>query len=201
MGGKGQRQCGYANKTKSIGKKNKTNNNDAVDSINATTNNADARTNDAIRLTSGQQQVDADGTKVVADNTINAATNNAEPHTNNTVGPTPGKQRVDTDKTKVIADDTIGAMTNNADAHTNNSMKTAKTDSNALSTMNTSASEVVIERTNNAHITKEAEIEQQLCVKNLAVGRGNEEQDASIAKAIEVEQYFQLVSKYHVQLL
>jgi hypothetical protein len=38
MGGKGQRQCSNANKTKSVGKNNKTNNDDAVDSIKATTN-------------------------------------------------------------------------------------------------------------------------------------------------------------------
>ncbi len=124
-----------------------------------------------------------------------------EPHTNNTVGPTSGKQRVDADKTKVLADNTINATTNYAATHTNNSVKTAKTDSNALSTMNTSASDVVIEHTKNGHVNKEADIEQQLCTENLAVGCGSEEQDASIAKAIEVEQYFQLVSIYRIQLL
>jgi hypothetical protein len=67
--------------------------------------------------------------------------------------------------------------------------------------MSTGASDIVIKRTNNAHITKKEYIEQQLCAENLAVGCGSEEQDASITKAIEVEQYFQLVSIYHVQLL
>jgi hypothetical protein len=50
-------------------------------------------------------------------------------------------------------------MTNDADAHTNNAVKTAKTDSDTLSTMNTHASDVIIEHTNNAYITKEADIE------------------------------------------
>jgi hypothetical protein len=48
---------------------------------------------------------------------------------------------------------------------------------------------------------KEADIEQQLCTENLAVGCSSEEQDASLAKAIEVVQYFQLVSIYCLQLL
>jgi hypothetical protein len=47
--------------------------------------------------------------------------------------------------------------------------------------MNTSLSDVIIEHTNNAHVTKKADIEQQLCTENLAVGRGSEEQDASFA--------------------
>jgi hypothetical protein len=141
-------------------------------------------------LTSGKQWVDNDGTEVMADDTINATTNNADAHTNNAVGPTSGKQRVDADGTKVVADDTINAVTNDEDAHTNNAVKTAKSDSNALSTMNTIMSDVVIECTKNPNITKEADIEQQLCAKNLDVGCGSEEQDASLAKAIEVEQYF-----------
>jgi hypothetical protein len=64
-----------ADKTRSVGKKNKTNNNDAVNSINATTKDADIRTNNAVILTPGKQQVDADGTKVMTDDTINATTN------------------------------------------------------------------------------------------------------------------------------
>ncbi len=48
---------------------------------------------------------------------------------------------------------------------------------------------------------KGADIEQQLCTENLAVGHGSVEQDPSIAKAIELEQYFPLVSIYCVQLL
>jgi hypothetical protein len=68
--------------------KNKTNNDNVVDSITATTNDMDARTNNAVRLASVQQRFDADGTKIVVDNTINAMTNNTEPHTYKTVGPT-----------------------------------------------------------------------------------------------------------------
>ena len=67
--------------------------------------------------------------------------------------------------------------------------------------MNTGTSDVIIECTNNAHVTKEADIEEQLCTENLAVGHGSEEQDASVPEAIEVEQYFPLVSIYWVQLL
>jgi hypothetical protein len=55
-----------------------------------------------------------------------------------------------------MADNTINAMTNNADAHTNNTVKTTRTDSNVLSMMNTSASDVIIERTNDAYVMKEA---------------------------------------------
>jgi hypothetical protein len=92
MGGKGGRQCNNgANKTGSIGKKNKTNNDDVVDSINATTDDADTHTDNAVRSIKGQQRFEADGINVVADNTINATTNNVEPHSNNTVGPTSGK--------------------------------------------------------------------------------------------------------------
>ncbi len=111
------------------------------------------------------------------------------------------KTKVDTDRTKVVVDDTIKATTIDANAHTNNTVKTAKTDSNALSTMNTGVSDLIIEHTNNAYVTKEADIEQQLCPETLAVGRGSEEQDASLAKAIEAEQYFQIISVYCIQLL
>jgi hypothetical protein len=145
MSGKGWRRHNNAIKTRSVGKKYKTNNGDAVDSINATTNNADTHTNNAVRLSSGNWRVDADGTKVVVEDTINAMTNNADAHTNNAIGPTSGKWKIDADRTKVIADDTINATTNNPDAHTNNAVKTAKTDSDVLSTMNTGASDVVIE--------------------------------------------------------
>jgi hypothetical protein len=157
--------------------------------------------NDAVRLTSGKQWVDADGTEVVADDTINTTTNDAKPHINNAIGTTSEKLMVDADKTKVVADNTINATTNNADTHTNNSIKTAKTDSNVLSTMNTGMSDVIIKCTNYAYITKEADIGQQLCTENLAVGCGSEEQDASLTKAIEVEQYFQLVNIYCIQFL
>ncbi len=71
MGGKGQIWRNYANKPGRVGKK-KTNNNNTINSINATANNADSRTNNAVRLTSRKQWVDADKTKVVADDTINA---------------------------------------------------------------------------------------------------------------------------------
>ncbi len=97
--------------------------------------------------------------------------------------------KVDTDRTEVVTDNTINAMKNDVDAHTNNAIKTTKTDSNALSIMNTGASDVVIICTNN------------LCAENLAVGCDIKEQDASLAKSIEVEQYFQLGSIYYVQLL
>jgi hypothetical protein len=78
-------------------------------------------------------------------------------HTNNAVRLTSGKQRVDADGTKVVTDDTINATTKDADTHTNNAVKTAKTDSNALSMMNTGASDVVIEGTNNAYVSKETD--------------------------------------------
>ncbi len=154
VGGKGQRQHNDTDTTRRVGKKNKTNNNDAVNIMNATTNDADAQTINAVRSTSGKQRVDADRTKVMVDNTINAMTNNVDAHTNNTVGPTSGKRSVDADETKVIADNTINIMTNNVDAHTNNAIKTATTDSDALSMMNTGTSDVVIEGTNNADILK-----------------------------------------------
>jgi hypothetical protein len=197
-----------------VGKKNKKNNNNAVDSMNATTNDADARTNNAVGSTSGKRRVDADETKV-ADGTVNTMTNNADAHTNNAVGPTSGNPRVDTDGTEVVADNTINATTNEADAHTNNAIKTAMTDSGALSTLNTGASDVVIEGTNNADVTKEADaaphinpgaryqtdinnastmdgkdacevvdIVKQVCAENLPVGCGSEEQNAILAKAI-----------------
>jgi hypothetical protein len=201
MDGKGQRQRNDTDKTRSIGKKNKTNSDDAVDSISATTDNADTCAKNAVRLTSEKRWVDADGTKVVADDTINAKTNNADTHTNNAIRPTSGTQIVDADGTKVVTDNTINATTNNVDTHTNNSFKTAKTDFDALSTMNTGTSDVVIKRTNYAYVTKETDIEQQLCAENLAVGHGSEDQDASLAKANEGEQYFQLIHIYYVQLL
>jgi hypothetical protein len=45
------------------------------------------------------------------------------------------------------------------------------------------------------------DIVQQVCDENLPVGRCSEIQDAILAKAIEVEQCFQLVSIYLVKLL
>jgi hypothetical protein len=79
MGGKGQRRRNDTNKMGHVGKKNKTNNNDAVNSMNATTDDADAGTNNAVGLTSEKRRVDADRTKVMVDNTINATTNNGMP--------------------------------------------------------------------------------------------------------------------------
>jgi hypothetical protein len=67
--------------------------------------------------------------------------------------------------------------------------------------MNTGASDVVIECTNNAYVTKDADIEQQLCTENLAVDCGIEDHGASLTEAIEVDQYFQLISIYCIQLL
>ncbi len=46
--------------------------------------------------------------------------------------------------------------------------------------MSSGKSDVAIECTNNTHETKEADIEQQLCAEDLAVGRGSEEQDAQL---------------------
>ncbi len=166
------------------------------------------------------------------DNTINTTTNNAVAHTNNAIGPTSGKQRFDADGTKVVADNTINATTNDADAHNNYAIVTATTDFDAVSTMNTGMSNVVIDGTNNTDITKEADavphinhsaryqtiinnaspmdvkdscevvdIVQQVCAENLPIGCGSEEQDAILAKAIEVEQCFQLVSIFLVKLL
>ncbi len=80
MGGKGQKQREDANKTWCIGKKNKTNNDDAVGSMSATTNNSGTCTNNAVGLTSGKQWIDADRTKVVAVDTINATANNVDTH-------------------------------------------------------------------------------------------------------------------------
>ncbi len=89
MGGKGQRRRDDTNKTGHVGKKNKTNNNDAVNSMNATTDDADAGTNNAGGLTSVKRWVDADRTKVVVDNTINATTNNRMPTQTNPLGRNP----------------------------------------------------------------------------------------------------------------
>jgi hypothetical protein len=93
----------------------------------------------------------------VVNDTINATTNDAIAHTNNAAGPTSGKARVDDDRTKVVKDITINATTNNVDAYTNNVVETATTDSDALSTMNTGASDVIVEGANNADVTKETD--------------------------------------------
>jgi hypothetical protein len=221
MGGKGRIRCKDSNKTRRVGKKNKTNNDGAFDSMNATTNDANAQANNVIGSTSGKQQVDADGTKVVANDTINATTNNVDTHTNNAAGPTSGKARVDDDRTKGVADNTINDTTNNAGAHTNNVIETTTTDSDALSIMKNGSSDVILEGTNNADVTKETDavphintgaryqtninnaskmgvkdacevvdIVQQVCAENLPVGHGSEEQNAILAKTIDVEQCF-----------
>ena len=57
----------------------------ANDTINATTNDADAHTNNAAGPTSRKGRVDNDRTKVVTDKTINATTNNVDAHTNKVV--------------------------------------------------------------------------------------------------------------------
>jgi hypothetical protein len=93
----------------------------------------------------------------MANYTINATTNNADAHTNNAAGPTSGKGWVDNDRTNVVADKTINATTNNVDAHTNKVVETATTDSDALSTINTGASDVIIKGTNDAEVTKETD--------------------------------------------
>ncbi len=153
-------------------------------------------------------------------------------HTNNAAGLTSRMGRVDNDRTKVGADNTINTTTNNAGTHTNDVIKTAITDSDALSTINTGASDVIIKGTIDADVIKEADamphinpgpryqtdinnastmdvkdacevvdIVQQVCAQNLPIGHGSEEQNAILAKAVEVEQCFQLVSIYLVKLL
>jgi hypothetical protein len=130
-----------------------------VNSINATTNDADSRMNVAIRLPSGQQWVDADGTKVVADDIINAMKNNTKPHTNNTVGLTSGKQEVDAEKTKVVADNTIIIMTKMWKPTPQLCQNCQNRFQCTVYDMHHHTSDVVIKHTNNTLVTKEADIE------------------------------------------